>query len=199
MRGFPEYFSIWHIVRALRAPDRGLSRPCVPDPADPRDHLRCRSNAEPFFTFTQGMLALDPDAYSLRWYEEVLTDQRWTLAIRNSFVIGIAAAILATVLGTVAAVGLASPWMPFKRMINGPSPVADDRAADHHRGGAMFFFYTTFGLVGTFPGLIIAHAALGVPFVIITGDGDARRLRPFAVQRGPQPRRIAGQGVLGHR
>ena len=32
----------------------------------------------------------------------------------------------------------------------------------------MFFFYTRFNLVGTFTGLIIAHSALGVPFVIIT-------------------------------
>ena len=32
----------------------------------------------------------------------------------------------------------------------------------------MFFFYTRFGLVGTFPGLVIAHAALGVPYVIVT-------------------------------
>ena len=25
-------------------------------------------NAEPFFSFTEGMLALDPDAYSIKWY-----------------------------------------------------------------------------------------------------------------------------------
>ena len=28
-------------------------------------------NAEPYFTFTEGMLRLDPDAYSLRWYREL--------------------------------------------------------------------------------------------------------------------------------
>ena len=38
---------------------------------------------------------------------------------------------------------------------------------DLHPAG-MFFFYTRFGLVGTFPGLIIAHSALGIPFVIVT-------------------------------
>src|SRR5690606_11191680 len=32
----------------------------------------------------------------------------------------------------------------------------------------MFFFYTRFNLVATHAGLIIAHAALGVPFVILT-------------------------------
>ena len=32
----------------------------------------------------------------------------------------------------------------------------------------MFFFYSKIGLAQTFPGLIIAHTALGIPFVIIT-------------------------------
>ncbi|KKK47161.1 hypothetical protein LCGC14_3158000, partial [marine sediment metagenome] len=58
-------------------------------------------NAEPFFTFTQGMLSLDPDAYSMRWYQEIVDDQKWRIAIRNSFLVGIAAASIATVLGTL--------------------------------------------------------------------------------------------------
>ena len=44
-------------------------------------------NAEPFFTFTQGMLSLDPDAYSTRWYQEIVDDQKWRIAIRNSFLV----------------------------------------------------------------------------------------------------------------
>ncbi|UWQ21942.1 ABC transporter permease [Jannaschia sp. W003] len=124
-------------------------------------------NAQPYFTFTEGMLALDPDAYSLRWYREIWTDAKWTLAIRNSFAIGIAAAALATLLGTVAAVGLASPHMPFKRLVTALllSPMIVPLIII---AAGMFFFYTNFGLVGTYPGLVIAHAALGVPFVIIT-------------------------------
>ena len=31
-------------------------------------------NAEPYFTFTEGMLRLDPEAWSLRWYRQVLDD-----------------------------------------------------------------------------------------------------------------------------
>jgi putative spermidine/putrescine transport system permease protein len=39
------------------------------------------------------MLRLDPEAYSLRWYREIFENPNWMLAIRNSFVIGIAATI----------------------------------------------------------------------------------------------------------
>ena len=53
-------------------------------------------NAEPFFTFTQGMLSLDPDAYSTRWYQEIVDGQKWRIAIRNSFLVGIAAIVTST-------------------------------------------------------------------------------------------------------
>ena len=68
---------------------------------------------------------------------------------------------------TVAAVGLASSEMPFRRTITALllSPMIVPLIII---AAGMFFFYTRFGLVGTFPGLIIAHAALGIPFVIVT-------------------------------
>lgn len=166
MGRFPEYFTIWHIAGhyALRIVAAlvliFLILPILVI-------IPLSFNAEPFFTFTEGMLSLDPQAFSLRWYREIFADERWTLAIRNSFIIGILAALLATVLGTVAAVGLASPWMPFKRLITALllSPMIVPLIII---AAGMFFFYTTFNLVGTFPGIVIAHAALGVPFVIIT-------------------------------
>ena len=74
-------------------------------------------NIEPYFTFTKGMVMLDPAAYSMRWYEEIVANENWILAIKNSFFIGIFATIIATSLGTLAAVGLSSENMPFKRHI----------------------------------------------------------------------------------
>lgn len=149
-------------------------------------------NAEPFFSFTDGMLALDPQAYSTKWYVEIFTDLKWTLSIQNSFIIGIAAALLATVLGTIAAVGLSSPVMPFKRLITALliSPMIVPLIII---AAGMFFFYSRFNLVGTYTGLIIAHAALGVPFVIITVTatlaGFDRSLYNAAVGMGASPTR----------
>src|SRR5690606_7107029 len=124
-------------------------------------------NAEPFFSFTPGMLRLDPEAYSLRWYERIFTTGNWLLAIKNSFLIGLAATAIATVLGTVAAVGLSSEAMPLRRPITALllSPMIVPLIIV---AAGMFFFYTRFNLVATHTGLIIAHAALGVPFVILT-------------------------------
>ena len=72
-------------------------------------------NAEPYFTFTEGMLRFDPEAYSLRWYREIVENDAWTRALGNSLLIGVAATVLATALGTLAALGLASRDMPARR------------------------------------------------------------------------------------
>ena len=124
-------------------------------------------NAEPYFTFTDGMLRLDPEAYSLRWYREIASNAQWTRALGNSLLIGAAATVLATVLGTLAALGLASRAMPARRLAMGLliSPMVTPLIIS---AAGMFFFYSTLGLSQTHLGLILAHAALGTPFVVIT-------------------------------
>ncbi len=140
-------------------------------------------NAEPFFSFTPGMLKLDPQAYSLKWYASVFHSQNWLLAIRNSFFIGICATIVATTLGTLAAVGLASEHMPQRRLVTALllSPMIVPLIIV---AAGMFFFYTRFNLVGTFTGIIIAHAALGVPFVIITVTATLAGFDPSLYRAG---------------
>lgn len=198
MYKFPEYFNIWHILGHYTL--RGMAYLVLAFLILPILVIIPLSfNAEPFFTFTPGMLALESSAYSLRWYNEILTDQKWTLAIWNSFVIGIAAASVATLLGTIAAVGLASPWMPFKRLITALllSPMIVPLIII---AAGMFFFYTTFGLVGTYLGLIIAHAALGVPFVIITVTatltGFDRSLFNAGISLGASPVKVFWDVVI---
>ena len=153
-------------------------------------------NAEPYFTFTEAMLQLDPAGYSLRWYDSLLTggmqapeglrddgwwadmwaNSTWVRAAKNSFIIGFWATILATVLGTLAALGLSRPEMPYRRVIMAvlisPMIVPIIIIAT-----GMFFFYSNpcniIGiecgrLTSTYFGVILAHTTLGIPFVIIT-------------------------------
>lgn len=124
-------------------------------------------NAEPYFVFTRKMLSLDPDGFSLRWYRNFLYNPDWTHAIGNSLVIASAATVLATTLGTIAALGLSRSFMPFRTLIMGIliSPMIVPVIIS---GAGMFFFYSSVGLVHTLPGIILAHAALGTPFVVIT-------------------------------
>ena len=144
-------------------------------------------NAEPYFTFTQKMLALDPEGWSLRWYDQLLThgmkapdaprdaawwkdswdNAQWVRAAKNSVIIGVASTFVATVLGTLAALGLSRPEMPFRRTITAllisPMIVPIIITAT-----GLFFFYSQIGLANSYAGVILAHATLGIPFVIIT-------------------------------
>ena len=124
-------------------------------------------NAEPYFTFTEGMLSLDPDAYSLRWYRNVIQDGVWRHALGNSLLIGLAATAIATALGILAAIGLTSPAMPGRALVTGLliSPMVTPIIIS---AAGMFFFYSSLGLGQTHLSLILAHAVLGTPFVVIS-------------------------------
>ncbi len=124
-------------------------------------------NAQPYFSFTREMMTLNPDGYSLRWYQDFLSSDSWMRSIRNSFIIGIAATIVATTLGTVAALGLSRSEMPYKGAIMAIliSPMIVPLIIS---AAGMFFFFSQIGISGTYLGVILAHAALGTPFVIIT-------------------------------
>ncbi len=124
-------------------------------------------NAIPFFTFTPEMLSFDPAGYSLKWYEDFFTNPNWQGAVKNSLFIAIFATIIATTLGTIAALGLSRPEMPYKSVIMGIliSPMIVPLIIS---AAGMYFFYSKIGLSSTYTGVILAHAALGTPFVVIT-------------------------------
>jgi len=124
-------------------------------------------NAEPYFSFTEGMLNFDPDAYSMRWYQDIIDNKQWIHSAKNSVIIAFFATIIATTLGTVAALGLSRPEMPYRGAIMGLliSPMIVPLIIS---AAGMYFFYSEVGLTQTYLGIILAHAALGTPFVVIT-------------------------------
>jgi len=124
-------------------------------------------NAEDFFTFTRGMLAFDPEAYSFKHYRDFLTNPDWQQALRNSVAIAPMATLIAVTLGTLAAIGLSQPHVPARGAIMAIliSPMIVPLIIS---AAGMYFFYSRIGLQGTYWGVVLAHAALGIPFVIIT-------------------------------
>ena len=147
-------------------------------------------NAQDFFTFTPEMLRLDPAGYSLKHYEDFLTNSDWQGALRNSFRIAPVATLLAVVFGTLAAIGLSQPHVPFRGAIMAIliSPMIVPLILS---AAGMYFFYSRLGLQGTYWGVVLAHAALGIPFVIITVTatlvGFDRSLTRAAASLGADP------------
>jgi putative spermidine/putrescine transport system permease protein len=104
---------------------------------------------------------------SLRWYDTFFTDGRWLAALRNSLIIGFAATLLATPLGVLAAFGLALADFPGRRLVNAVilTPIIVPIVI---YAVGLYFVFSPLGLTATFTGLILAHAALGAPFVVVT-------------------------------
>ncbi len=124
-------------------------------------------NAQDFFTFTPEMLSFSADGFSLKHYEDFFSNSDWQRSLRNSFTIAPVATLFSVTFGTLAAIGLSQSHVPFRgaimAMLISPMIVPLIISA-----AGMYFFYSRLGLQGTFIGVVLAHAALGTPFVIIT-------------------------------
>lgn len=119
-------------------------------------------------SFNSGTFLTYPlDGLSFRWYEAFVASEQWMRALRNSFVIGLSAAALATVLGTLAALGLTHADFRGKGIVMAillsPMIVPVVIVAV-----GFYFFFAPLGLTASYTGLILAHTALGTPFVVIT-------------------------------
>ncbi len=158
-------------------------------------------NAQDFFTFTPEMLRFDPEGYSLKHYRDFFTNNEWQRSFKNSLLIAPIATIISVSLGTLAAIGLSQSHVPGRRAIMAVmiSPMIVPLIIS---ATGMFFFYSsignwmegTLGLPKNFVGyvkVILAHAVLGIPFVIITVTatlvGFDRSLTRAAANMGASP------------
>ncbi len=158
-------------------------------------------NAQDFFTFTPEMLRFDPAGYSLKHYDDFFTNESWQNALWNSVTIAPLATLIATALGTLAAVGLSQSHVPYKSAIMAVliSPMIVPLIIS---ATGMYFFYSRVGNFLTnelglpldavnYAKVVLAHAALGTPFVIITVTatlvGFDRSLTRAAASMGASP------------
>ncbi|NGR08036.1 ABC transporter permease [bacterium SGD-2] len=119
-------------------------------------------------SFSSGSLLLYPiPEFSLKWYQALLESEDWMRATRNSFIVAPAATLIATVLGTMAALGLHRTQFPGKGALMAVliSPMIVPLVVV---GVGIYLFYAPYGLTSSYTGLILAHAALGAPFVVTT-------------------------------
>ncbi|AKC69921.1 ABC transporter permease [Pandoraea oxalativorans] len=104
---------------------------------------------------------------SVRWYEQALTSPDWQRALLNSIGIGAASTLIATGLGTLAALGLSRSQFPLRSVIM-PIIISPMIVPIVVVAAGFYLIFAPLGLVNSYPGVILAHAALGTPFVVIT-------------------------------
>lgn len=140
------------------------------------------------------------DGFSLRWYQEIFDPNGpWLAALKNSLIVAPFATLLAMTLGTLAAVGLNKADFPGKGLILALliSPMVVPLVIV---AVGMYFFFAEVGLLNSFLGLVLAHAVLGTPFVVITVNAtlqgfDHNQVRAGA-SLGANPLRVFFKVVL---
>src|SRR5690242_14638805 len=109
-----------------------------------------------YLTISTRMLELRPDAFSTRWYHDFFTSDNWHRAIVNSMIVGLSTTVVATILGTIAAIGLTDRNLPFRSVVLGVVlapmivPVVVTAAG-------LYFAFSRIGLTQSLPGLVVAH------------------------------------------
>jgi putative spermidine/putrescine transport system permease protein len=135
-------------------------------------------------------LTFPPPALGVRWYRAYLGSDEWLDATALSLVVAVAVVILATLLGTLAALGLARLPVVLRNLagalILSPLIVPVIVVAI-----GIYYAYARFGLVGSPIGLVLGHTCLAVPFVVTSVGaslaGFDRRLEQAALSLGATP------------
>ncbi len=129
-------------------------------------------------SFTAGQLLVFPlPGFSLQWYREFFTSPLWTEALANSVFVALVTTVAATALGTTAALGLHGARFRLKPVIMAllVTPIAVPVVII---AVSAFYFFAALNLVGTYIGLILAHIALALPFVVITVSATLQGFDP---------------------
>jgi len=113
------------------------------------------------------ILSYPVEHWSLRWYRVLVNNPIWGEVLKNSLVIALASTLVATTLGTLAAMGLTRRHCPAPGILTAflLTPMIVPVIIT---GVASYFFYTKLGLTNSFVGMILAHSILGTPFVVLT-------------------------------
>lgn len=151
--------------------------------------------------------AFPPKNLTFDLYRNFFSDERWLTSLQNSVVVGLLAALIATVVGTAAAVGLhhlrGKPAQIIRALLMVPLVAPAIVIAV-----AVYISFLKWHLVGTLQGYVLAHAAIAVPFVLVAvtsalSNFDSNLLRASA-SLGASPSRtfrrvtmpLIGKGIL---
>ena len=144
-------------------------------------------------SFTEArILSFPPEGFTLQWYEKMVTDRQWSTGIVNSLQVATLTAVLATVLGTLAALGLSRGRFYGRSLVNALvlSPLIVPVVVI---AIGMFGLFVQWRLAGSLVGLVLAHTALALPFVVVAVSTSLRtmdrNLELAAANLGADPRR----------
>lgn len=120
--------------------------------------------------------------FTLRWYEELLSDRGLMSALRNTLVIALLSATIATIIGTFAAIGIY--YMKnglFKSSLINITylPMLNP---DIVTGISLLLFFTAMGISLGYKTLLLAHITFNIPYVVLSVMPKLKQMNPHSYE-----------------
>ncbi|MFD1210712.1 ABC transporter permease [Arthrobacter sp. GCM10027362] len=119
--------------------------------------------------------------WTLKWYQELVEKKDWARAAGVSLQVAALSTILATVLGTAATFGLFKLSPRVRAFMQGTS-MAPLIIPPVIIGIGVYILMLKLGLFGTLQSLVIGHAVLSIPFVIVAVSTSLAQFDPSQEQ-----------------
>lgn len=129
------------------------------------------------FSFNDGKSLTSFTGFSLRWYQHMLESQDMMTALYTTFSIAILATIVATVVGTVAAIGLSSSRKVIRNIMEQVNNLPMMNPEIVTAIGFMLLFIT-FKVEKGYVTMLLAHIAFCIPYVMLSVMPKIRSLDP---------------------
>lgn len=148
---------------------------------------------------SESNFSFPPVGFSTQWYENFLTSPQWLSSLWASLQVGLISAIIATLIGTMAAIALSRSAPSLAGLLGGlyMAPVIVPGVIF---AVAIYAVFLNWGLVGNLFGFVAAHTVLALPFVITTVSaslsGYNRGLTTAALSLGASPARAFSRVTL---
>ncbi len=123
--------------------------------------------------------------FTFDWYIKLFQDEAIMSALLNTVIVAVAASVLSTILGTMAALGIHSMKKTSKSVIMGVTyiPVINPEIIMGVSLMLLFkFFVDSFGFRFGFVSLVLAHISFDVPYVIYNVLPKLRSMNPNLVE-----------------
>ena len=126
-----------------------------------------------FFSFNQSKSTAVFSGFSLKWYRELFSSSDTVTALKNTLILAVSSAVIATLLGTMAAVGI---WKMRSRILRSTVMTVTNipmMNPDIVTGVSLMLLFVFVGrLIGrgdalSFWTLLIAHVTFNLPYVIL--------------------------------
>lgn len=131
-----------------------------------------------FFSFNSTNSNVNFESFSFKWYVELFQDEEILGALGNTLIIASLSAVISTIIGTAAAIGLSNfkKWQKKAVMNVTYLPVLNP---DIITGISLLLLFIAVKLPTGFLTVLLAHITFDIPYVILSVTPRLRHVDPF--------------------